>query len=511
MGAPVTTFVDIQINLTGAVATRFGFGTPIGVFEHSVTVNRMDGPFVDIAAVNAAGFTAAAAPEINAEAVAAFGVENGVDQILIGRRIPTAGATAGQVWQVTAVGPAFSEQTAAFNNATDADWIVFPAGEAVGDYAAIGYPGTFITMSLDNANGTAGTVGEVDWEYWNGSAWAALTGVTDGTTEFTIAAADDQVVSWTLPLDWAPLSINGGPALFYVRAIITTEYTINPVYDQGFLAGAGDATWTATMDAIEALELITPSQKFYGINIESRVAADILEVAAWTEARQKVFSAQTADADVLAGTPGNVLDDLEGFAYTRTWGTYRSVSSGSVNAYFDSAWLSKGLGLNLDVPGGVGIWGFMQLAGIAGDNITPTQVLAIYADNGNVYTDAGSLTFTSEGIMAAGKPRFIDVTTTVDWLDQRSQEAILSLLVGVQTKIPYTDGGINQVVAAWQAVLDAGVTNGHLSPDDPPKITAPLKKNISAADKANRILTLTAEATLAGAIQKVVLVLNLSF
>jgi len=361
MSAPINLFVDVTINLTGAVAAKFGFGSPIGVFDHSVTANRIDGPYTDIAAVNAAGFTALAEPEVNAWATSVFSQTNGVDQLLIGRE------------------------------------------------------------------------------------------------------------------------------------------------------DAGDADWTATMDAIELFQQVNGTPDFYGVNIESRVKADILEVAAWTQARTKVFGYQTADADALAGTPGNVFDDMKVLGYTRSFGIYHATSSGSANGYLDGAWMSKGLGLNLDVPGGVGIWGLMELAGISGDNITPTQVLAMQADNGNVYTDAGGLTFTSTGITAAGVPQFIDVTTSVDWLKQRTQEAILSLLVGSQTKIPYTDGGINQVVSAWQGVLDSGVNFGHLSPDDPPKISAPLVSSVSSADKAARELTMTAEATLAGAIQKVTLVLNLSF
>ena len=362
MSAPINLFVDVTINLTGAVAAKFGFGSPIGVFDHSVTANRIDGPYTDIAAVNAAGFTALAEPEVNAWATSVFSQTNGVDQLLIGRE------------------------------------------------------------------------------------------------------------------------------------------------------DAGDADWTATMDAIELFQQVNGTPDFYGVNIESRVKADILEVGAWTQARTKVFGYQTADADALAGTPGNVFDDMKVLGYTRSFGIYHATSSGSADGYLDGAWMSKGLGLNLDVPGGVGIWGlYGACRNFSATTSRRPRYLAILADNGNVYTAPAGLTFTTPGITAAGVPQFIDVTTSVDWLKQRTQEAILSLLVGSQTKIPYTDGGINQVVSAWQGVLDSGVNFGHLSPDDPPKISAPLVSSVSSADKAARELTMTAEATLAGAIQKVTLVLNLSF
>ena len=511
MGAPITIFVDVDVNLTGGVAAKFGFGRHLGAFEHSVTTDRIAGPYFSIQEVEAAGFTATATPEINAHATKNFAQESGVDQYLVGRRIGPGGAQAGQVWQV-ATPATFIEQTDEFNGSTDADWDVLPAVDAAGNYAAIGYPAPFAQISLDNANGTAGTVGAVTWEYWDGAAWQALAGVTDGTTGFTAAVADGQVVTWTVPGDWAAQSLNSGPELYYVRAVSDGNYAVLPVYDQGFVESAtNDASWTATMSALEAYQQISGTSKdWYGHTIESRVEADILEVAAWTEARTKIFVAQTADQAVLDGTAGNLFEDLAGFGYVRTAGIYHATSTGT-DGYLDSAWMSRGLGFNLDVPVGVGVWGLKQLSGVTGDNITPTQVSTVHGDNGNVFTDAGELTFTSTGTMAAGVPRFIDVTTTIDWLVKRSQEALLSLLVGTPTKIPYTNGGINQFVTTWQGVLDAGVTNGHLSPDTLPVITAPDARNVSQSDKQNRVLTMSATGVIAGAIQSVQVTLNLSF
>jgi len=510
MGAPINLFVDVTINLTGAVAAKFGFGKQAGVFAHNLSDDRLVGPYFSITEVESAGFTPTAAPEVNAWASAVFAQENGVDQLVIGRRVAPAQEAAVQVWQVAAPST-FSDETTPFNDATDADYSPLPLVDAAGNFAAFGMLAPFGGLTFDNLNGTAGVAGAVTWEYWNGSAWAALAGVVDGTSGFTAAVADGQAVTFTVPADWAAVSLNGESALFYVRAVSDGNYSTLPVYDQGFVDFlASDANWTATMTAIEAFEQVNPSRSFYGFNIESRTKADILEVAAWTESRSKIFGAQSADADVLTGAAGNVVSSLAAFNYNRTWSVYHATSTGA-DGYLDGAWMSKGLGLNLDVPGGVGIWGLQQLAGVTGDNITPAEVTTVLGNDGNVYTDAGELDFTSEGVMAAGKPRFIDVTTTLDWLEKRSQEAILSLLVGVPTKIPYTNGGINQVVSAWQSVLDSAVSFGHLSPDDQPQITAPLVSEVSAADKANRCLSISASGTLAGAIQKVIITLNLSF
>jgi hypothetical protein len=141
--------------------------------------------------------------------------------------------TASQVEQVD--GAVFVDQTTNFNDATDNNYVVFPASEATTDYAAFGFPRQFTIITFDYANGTAGTVGTVTWKYWDGSAWTALGGVTDNTTGFTAAVADGLTVTWTMPDDWAPRDLDDGESLFFVIAEITGVYTVNPVLDQGFI------------------------------------------------------------------------------------------------------------------------------------------------------------------------------------------------------------------------------------------------------------------------------------
>ena len=146
-----------------------------------------------------------------------------------------------QVWQVDDSAETFVDETADANDAGNADWTVFPASEAVNDYAAFGYTQTFTQLKFDYANGTAGIAGNVVWEYWNGTAWTALTGVTDNTSSFTTAAADSLTVTWTLPTDWATRILNTGKKLYYVRAKVTNTYTTNPILDQGYIQKIGDA------------------------------------------------------------------------------------------------------------------------------------------------------------------------------------------------------------------------------------------------------------------------------
>lgn len=351
MPAAITEFIDVDVLLTGAAADKFSFGTLMGVFDHTVTANRQDGPFTSLAELVAAGFTSIATPNVYGWASAVFAQDDGVDQVLIGR---------------------------------------------------------------------------ID---------------------------------------------------------------------------ALDANLTASLDAIEA----AGSDTWYITNIETRTDADIALLAAWTETRTKIAIAQSSDADILAGTPGNIALTLQASGYNRTALIYHDDDT----EWLDGAWSSSGGGLNLDAPGGVGIWAYRQLEGVPFDDVTAAQATEIYAADANLFGRNKGLSFTSKGTAASS--RFLDVQTSVDWVSARTEEEILSLFVGAPTKVPYTNAGINQVSAAIQNVLNRGVTFGHFSPDFPPTVNAPDVSTISSTDKQNRELTLQASAVLAGAIQKVNLTINLTF
>ena len=146
-----------------------------------------------------------------------------------------------KVWQYDDSTSTFVDETLDAKGTSNADWTLFPSTEAVNDYVAFGYTSTFTQLKFDYANGTAGIGGAVDWEYWNGTTWNALSGLTDNTTGFTAAAADGLTVSWTLPSDWATRTLSSAESLYYVRAKISIVYPTNPVLDQGYVLGTTHA------------------------------------------------------------------------------------------------------------------------------------------------------------------------------------------------------------------------------------------------------------------------------
>lgn len=148
-----------------------------------------------------------------------------------------AGQAAEQVWQVNTGGTVFLDQTSEFNDIAVANLLPFEASAVIADVFVVGMDVQFGQITLDNTGGTAGVAGVVIWEYFNGTAFVALSGVVDGTTSFTAAPSSGQVVTWTIPTDWVTTALNG-VTKFYVQArIAATVFTTDPVYDSGFVQG----------------------------------------------------------------------------------------------------------------------------------------------------------------------------------------------------------------------------------------------------------------------------------
>lgn len=162
---------------------------------------------------------------------------------------------AARAYSVDISGPTVTEETDDFASTTAADVLPFPATEAVGDYFAIGSRRRFGKATIDV--GTARSGGALAIEYWDGSAWSAVSVINDATNTLSTAGSND--LDFNVPDDWAETAIDNEAPLYYIRWRVTTVMTTNPVIDEGFVgdfaehhvhfASAGD--YTITLDDME--------------------------------------------------------------------------------------------------------------------------------------------------------------------------------------------------------------------------------------------------------------------
>lgn len=132
-------------------------------------------------------------------------------------------------------GGVMTAETTAANNATTNDVTLLPATPVVGDAYYIGSASKFSAARINVSTAGVGTW-TVTWEYWNGTAWAAPSGLVDGTTGFTTVGEND--VSFTVPLDWEITTVNS-TRLYWVRARVSafTAVTTAPKGAQSWAAG----------------------------------------------------------------------------------------------------------------------------------------------------------------------------------------------------------------------------------------------------------------------------------
>jgi len=120
------------------------------------------------------------------------------------------------------------------NDAGANDMTITPATPvATEDAYLIGYRYQFSGLTITYSTATTDTGAVMTYQYYNGSAWASLGGVTDGTNSF-ITAACTADITWTMPGNWAQNMISG-MTLFWVRAYLGTSPSVNQA--------KGDQAW----------------------------------------------------------------------------------------------------------------------------------------------------------------------------------------------------------------------------------------------------------------------------
>lgn len=95
--------------------------------------------------------------------------------------------------------------------------------------------------------GTAGAgVWEIEWQYWNGTAWTALENVYDGSGHF-MNVADTYYIDFNKPSDWEQKTVNS-QTFYWVRAVVKNfiSKTTQPLATRIYLAKRVDPTVSGT-------------------------------------------------------------------------------------------------------------------------------------------------------------------------------------------------------------------------------------------------------------------------
>lgn len=300
-----------------------------------------------------------------------------------------------------------------------------------------------------------------------------VTATNNGDGSITLTA-NDGITPFSLSVQPDVVSIEKGLSILPLVAV-------NPVADDLTAINNANSTW-------------------YALIATTRDVATVKSIAAWVEARTKLFGTASNDTNIINVPAGTDTTSIAAFlnqlGYVRTFVMYHQDAAFD---YPEAAWFGRVLPLE---PGSE-TWKFKTLAGISYSNLTTTQSNTALAKKANTYEFVGGVGITANGTVAQGE--YIDIIRGVDWLTARIQEFVFSVLVN-NPKVPYTDAGIAVIESEVKRALSLGVSNDFLASDPAPRTSVPKAADVPPTDKANRILrNVKFTATLAGAIHAVVI------
>jgi len=228
---------------------------------------------------------------------------------------------------------------------------------------------------------------------------------------------------------------------------------------------------------------------------------DIIDVAQWALANEKLFITALADT-AIKEAGGGIAKVLKDAANDRAAVIFYGNAAGGDTAftpYAEAALIGKILP---KTPGSYTAM-FKTLATAKPDVLTSAELSYIWSHNANSYNTVAGINILREGQTAEGT--FIDTRIGVDWLAARIQERIYQRFVDLD-KIPFTDAGAAVIEGELRAQLDEAIDVGFIAEDPAYTVTVPKVADVDDADKANRLLPdIEFEATEAGAIHKTII------
>ncbi|PXV60887.1 Protein of unknown function [Dyella jiangningensis] len=218
----------------------------------------------------------------------------------------------------------------------------------------------------------------------------------------------------------------------------------------------------AAESLLSAVQACAPFGDWYGLTVADAtvVAADHLSVAAYIEAasQSRIYGITTQDPTVLTNATTDIASQVQALNYKRTFTQYSSSSPYAVASLYGRAFT-----VNFTANNSTITLKFKQEPGVAAETLNETQAATLTAKNCNVFVNYNNSTaIIQQGVMANGY--FFDEVHGLDWLQNEVQTNVYNLLYTSSTKIPQTDAGTNQIVAAIEQGCEAGVNNGLVAP-----------------------------------------------
>jgi len=215
------------------------------------------------------------------------------------------------------------------------------------------------------------------------------------------------------------------------------------------------------------------------------------DIAAFAEASKKIFCNTTNDTSVLTSGHTGIAKQLKDLTYRYSLTTF----SRDQSAYPSASVFGRAASVNFSSIGSTITLNLKQMPGVSAENLTSNEFDNMRANFCSAVVQIGkTVNAFTDSRMASGS--WLDTTHGLMWLEARCEADMFNLLYVNNTKIPYTQVGINTAVAVLERSLSAAIRNGLAAPGYLPDGTylpeGFIVESVSladtpAGDKGNRI------------------------
>lgn len=179
------------------------------------------------------------------------------------------------------------------------------------------------------------------------------------------------------------------------------------------------------------------------------------DIAIWAEASKKIFCNTTNNLTTLASTTGHIAAALKARTLRFTLTTF----SRDPNSYPSASVFGRAASVNFESVNSTITLNLKQMPTIKAENLTPAEFSKLRENYVSAVVQVGkTVNAYTDSRMASGS--WLDTTHGLLWLENRCETDLFNLLYVNNTKIPYTQAGLNTVVATLERSLKAAVRNG---------------------------------------------------
>lgn len=216
------------------------------------------------------------------------------------------------------------------------------------------------------------------------------------------------------------------------------------------------------------------------------------DISDWAEAAKKIFCNTSNNLSTLdSGTStdiGSVLKAKSGVRFSLT------TFSRFPKQYPASSAFGRAASVNFAAIGSTITLNLKNMPSISAEDLTPGEFAVLRSKNVSAVVQIGtSANAYTDSRMAGGS--WLDTTHGLLWLENRIEVDMFNLLYVNNTKIPFTQTGINTTKATLERSLEAAVRNGLIAPGFLPdgtylekgyEVTSVALADVPVSDKGDR-------------------------